>query len=207
MAVLIEIRGDQQREFRLTSTNVLGRAPTASIQLNDPLVSREHAEIRKTDAGAYELVDLGSSHGTFVDTKRVKQHVLEDGDEVIIGATRLRFHREFESVGGRRWSERVPCNLEVTATLPGGERVETRALDMSIGGMRLLLEHPLELDTEFEIAIAFPNRWRRAKTRVRVTRPSDDEGLGVAFVFGSDRAQLNLAQEFALLMRATKPNE
>ena len=121
---------------------------------------------------------------------------------------RVSINREFESVGGRRWSERVRCDLEVTATLPGGERVDTRAVDMSIGGMRLLLKHPLEIDAEFDITIAFPNRWRRAKTRVRVTRPaSDEDGVGVAFVFSSDRAQLNLAQEFALLLRATKPSE
>jgi pSer/pThr/pTyr-binding forkhead associated (FHA) protein len=204
MAVLIEIRGDQQREFRLANRNVLGRASTATIQLNDPLVSREHAEIRKTDDGNYELVDLDSSHGTFVDARRVSLHPLEDGDELIVGATRLRFHREFASVGGRRWSERVPCDLEVTATLPSGDRVETRAVDMSVGGMRLLLDAPLELDSELTLAIGFPNRWRRVRTRARVTRRgSADDGVGVAFVFGSDRDQLILAQEFALLLRTT----
>jgi hypothetical protein len=204
MAVLIEIRGDQRREYRLADHTVLGRGGGASIQLDDPLVSREHARIVKNGDGRYEIADLKSRHGTFVAAERIRQRVLDDGDEIVIGASRFRFHREFESVGGRRWTERVPCDLEVMVTLPNGDEAEGRALDMSIGGMKLLLDRSIEANTLVTLAIAFPERWRKVRTQARVARigsPGND--IGVSFVC-SGRVQLTLAQEFALLLRANQ---
>ncbi|MFC1609471.1 FHA domain-containing protein [Myxococcota bacterium] len=202
MAVLIEIRGDHQRELRLANVTTLGRAPSNTIQLTDPLVSRAHAEIRKTDAGDYEIDDLDSTHGTFLGTERITRRVLVDGDEVILGATRLRFFREFETLGARRWGERVKCELPVQITLANGDQIDCHASDISLGGMRLDLELELELDTIIELAVAFPNRLKRVIVKARVARERVDKGhLGVAFVFSSDRAHLALAEGFAKLLR------
>ena len=58
--------------------------------LADPNVSRNHAEIRPSGDG-FLLVDMGSTNGTKVNGVRITQHLLEDGDEITFGNTRMRF--------------------------------------------------------------------------------------------------------------------
>lgn len=67
----------------------IGRSPDARVHLADVnrIVSKRHAEIRKTDSG-YALIDLGSKNFTFLDGVRLEAgqpHPLEDGDTFTIG--------------------------------------------------------------------------------------------------------------------------
>lgn len=57
-------------EFALSSLHLVGRAPRANLRINDNLVSGTHAEIR-WDGSAWELRDLNSRNGTFVDGERL----------------------------------------------------------------------------------------------------------------------------------------
>jgi len=68
----------------------LGRDPASDIKLDHPSVSRAHAEIRRT-AGGYEVVDLGSGNGTFVNGLRVKRQALNPRDKLALGAVQLLF--------------------------------------------------------------------------------------------------------------------
>ena len=82
---------DQGRRFELNRhSSVIGRDTLADIQLRDLEVSRRHAEIRVQD-GHYELVDLGSSNGTFVNAQKVDCVVLGPGDRVQLGRSLLLF--------------------------------------------------------------------------------------------------------------------
>jgi pSer/pThr/pTyr-binding forkhead associated (FHA) protein len=58
--------------------------------LADPNVSRNHAEIRP-QGDRYAVVDLGSTNGSRVNGVRVSSQVLNDGDELMFGNTRMRF--------------------------------------------------------------------------------------------------------------------
>lgn len=69
---------------------VIGRAPECNIQLHDSNVSRRHAEVRPHGTG-YSVVDLGSTNGTRVNGLRVAEQVLTDGDEILIGNTKMVF--------------------------------------------------------------------------------------------------------------------
>jgi hypothetical protein len=69
---------------------VIGRLPECDIVLSDPNVSRRHAEIVRQD-GEVVLRDLGSTNGSKVNGSQVTAVVLADGDEIIIGATRMAF--------------------------------------------------------------------------------------------------------------------
>lgn len=73
----------------------VGRADDNDIVLDDLLVSRHHAELRETKDGDYELVDLGSTNGTYVNGRRVESGVLKELDVVAIG------HHQFRLVGSR----------------------------------------------------------------------------------------------------------
>lgn len=79
------------RSLALGSAPVtLGRHPRCSVVLDDPRVSRRHAEIRLR-LGRYTLSDLGSSNGTTVNGRAVTEVALADGDRIAIGPTELTF--------------------------------------------------------------------------------------------------------------------
>ena len=68
----------------------LGRAQANDIVVPDLLVSKRHAELRLSSAGRYEIVDLGSHNGTFVNDARVNRTAVRDGDVIAIGHSRFR---------------------------------------------------------------------------------------------------------------------
>jgi hypothetical protein len=72
------------------ATITIGRHPDSNMVLADPNVSRNHAEIRP-QGDRYVVVDLGSTNGTRVNGVRVDSQILEDGDELTFGNTRMRF--------------------------------------------------------------------------------------------------------------------
>jgi len=105
-ATLIIERGESVgTEFTLSSDeSYLGRwdadngiFPDVDLDAHDPeaKVSRRHARIRR-DNGKYMIEDLGSTNGTFVNRGRRlipgNAHLLNDGDEIIVGKTFLRFY-------------------------------------------------------------------------------------------------------------------
>ena len=77
--------------FALTESVIsVGRHPDSNLVLADPNVSRNHAEIRP-QGERYVVVDLGSTNGTRVNGVRVDTQVLQDGDDIAFGNTRMRF--------------------------------------------------------------------------------------------------------------------
>lgn len=72
-------------------TTTAGRHPEADIFLDDVTVSRRHAEFRKDDEGQFEVVDVGSLNGTYVNREPRNSQALEVGDEIQIGKFRLVF--------------------------------------------------------------------------------------------------------------------
>lgn len=74
-----------------TGKTTFGRSWDADARLEDPSVSRFHAEV-SVEAGRYVVSDLGSANGTFVNDLRVKRAVLDDGSVVRLGSrVTLRF--------------------------------------------------------------------------------------------------------------------
>ena len=72
---------------------VIGRSKDADIQVEDPNVSRRHAEVRQEGA-AYWVVDLDSTNGTEINGRRLKRAKLRPGDTITVGSTELVFRRE-----------------------------------------------------------------------------------------------------------------
>ena len=71
-------------------TTTAGRHPEADIFLDDVTVSRRHAEFRRND-GEFEVVDVGSLNGTYVNREPRNSQTLSTGDEIQIGKFRLVF--------------------------------------------------------------------------------------------------------------------
>lgn len=72
---------------------VVGRGTDADLRINDPGVSRRHAEIRvfaRDRTGPdVSIVDLGSTNGMLVNGTKVEHATLEDGATVKIGNTTM----------------------------------------------------------------------------------------------------------------------
>jgi len=68
----------------------LGRDPALDICLDDGKASRVHVEIT-CENGQWVLKDLNSKNGTYVNGQQVTRVLLNDGDEIQIGETRMAF--------------------------------------------------------------------------------------------------------------------
>src|SRR5574338_953316 len=69
---------------------IIGRETAANLCIADASVSRRHAKIEKSDNG-FEVTDLESLNGTFVNDVPVKNRLLEHGDRVRIGDSQCLF--------------------------------------------------------------------------------------------------------------------
>ena len=91
-AMLVVQKGPSAGSRFLLDVDVVGagRHPDSEIFLDDVTVSRRHAEFRRTATG-YDVSDVGSLNGTYVNRDRIDSVELNDGDEVQIGKYRLVF--------------------------------------------------------------------------------------------------------------------
>jgi hypothetical protein len=71
----------------------IGSVAGNTVILADPAVSKKHAGIRKVD-GVYELADLGSTNGIYVNGHKVPKKTLEPGDIIRVGNTEAVFKRD-----------------------------------------------------------------------------------------------------------------
>lgn len=69
----------------------LGRNSRNEIVIDSSQISSFHAELLRRPDGNYEVVDLKSSNGTFVNGKRVERAVLRQGDKVRFGGLEAKF--------------------------------------------------------------------------------------------------------------------
>ncbi len=79
--------GQEQILVLSVDETLLGRKSDADVILTDPYVSRHHARIVKGQDG-YNLVDLQSTHGSFVNGHRMTEQVLRSGDRISLGQGR-----------------------------------------------------------------------------------------------------------------------
>jgi pSer/pThr/pTyr-binding forkhead associated (FHA) protein len=75
----------QEEKFSVAGDEVvIGRLSGSQIVLTNPYVSRQHAKLVKTAEG-YNLVDMKSTHGTYVNGERIDEQKLQDGDRIHLG--------------------------------------------------------------------------------------------------------------------------
>lgn len=73
----------------------IGRGTEADLRVNDPGISRLHAEIRISRAHhglTIEIIDLGSTNGIIVNGHRVQRAAVQEGTRIEIGSTRMLVH-------------------------------------------------------------------------------------------------------------------
>lgn len=133
MPSLFVIQGrDQGKRFELQGTCVrIGREKGNCVQLHDTEVSRFHAELRWKER-RYELVDLGSSNGTYVNSQPATELVLNSGDRVQCGRTLMIFTAD-EELTSSELADGV--NIVPQNQLTSGSRIVTTAGSPASGRM------------------------------------------------------------------------
>jgi adenylate cyclase len=104
MAAKIRVIPAQAAAFEvpISYTATVGRTPENTVCLSfSPTVSRQHAIIRCHNGYEYQLMDLGSRNGTYVNEKRVVMPVtLQSGARIRIANNDLIFEQESDFEGG-----------------------------------------------------------------------------------------------------------
>ena len=136
----------------------VGRGQGADIRLDDPSVSRLHAELIRRGPYVY-VVDLGlSRNGTRVNGRPVARRVLDEGDVLIFGAARGR-------IGGIP-PEEIAADVELRRSpVPELTRRELDVLTSLCRPEAAVKQHPLRLYQKFRIPEG-PNRRTRLANEV-----------------------------------------
>ncbi|MFC5722437.1 FHA domain-containing protein [Streptomyces gamaensis] len=100
----------------------IGRALENELVVSDLQVSRHHAEFRATADGRFEIVDLGSHNGTYVNGQPVSRQIIGTDDIVGVGHSTFRLVgdrlEEFVDTGAVSFSAR-----RLTVTVEGGKQI------------------------------------------------------------------------------------
>jgi transcriptional regulator with GAF, ATPase, and Fis domain len=70
---------------------ILGRDSSDQMRVNDPAVSRRHCSVNEVSDGVFEIADLDSRNGTFVNGTQVHRKTIQHGDQIRIGSSEFVF--------------------------------------------------------------------------------------------------------------------
>ena len=83
---LVVLMGSQVgRKYIVEENAVIGRAPEVAVCLEDPMISRRHAQVIREEGGEFRIEDLGSRNKTIVNGNAIDSHKLSFGDRIQLG--------------------------------------------------------------------------------------------------------------------------
>jgi len=90
---LLAISGFSKEVVRVMKDGslILGRDPTNQVEVPDPAVSLKHCSLREVSSGVFEIADLDSHNGTFVNETQVSRQTVQHGDRIRIGSSEFLF--------------------------------------------------------------------------------------------------------------------
>jgi len=96
--------GEEQIYPIMSAETIIGRKGDADVLFNNQHISRHHAKLVVSDEGVM-LMDLDSTHGTFVNGEKIKNRMLKDGDRIELGKDRIElgFFTGNGSIGNRKF--------------------------------------------------------------------------------------------------------
>jgi phosphoserine phosphatase RsbU/P len=140
-AVLLIVFGGTQTQYALAKPVVtIGRRPDRDVVIAEPHVSRNHAQIERRGA-EYFILDLGSSHGTFVNGLATQSQRLQGGDRIELGAiggSYLVFKDSRLSSGIRSPDPREMLSVIMSRQTSSDKPGELHLLNVFIEGARAL---------------------------------------------------------------------
>lgn len=106
------LKEGKERHYPLRSLpQVIGNGREAQIRINHESVSAAHARLFERNNVLY-LADLGSDAGTFVNSRKIDEAALRDGDRIEVGAGRFRL----QQVGSKSRTRPASSNPDLSAS-------------------------------------------------------------------------------------------
>ena len=103
--LIVTNNGTVMQELTMEKTRILiGRSEHNDIAVGSRFISRHHALLVR-HGGTTFLMDLNSTNGTFVNAKRVSNHVLLHDDVVTVGHHKIKFSDPFATTRGKLGGE------------------------------------------------------------------------------------------------------
>src|SRR5581483_7645576 len=96
---------------------LIGREPSCDLVVADGSISRRHARIEKRGE-AWFVIDQASANGTFLDSQRVSEAPLRNGQELRFGAVPFKVEIEVPSSSAETILQAVPGFVPPAATKP-----------------------------------------------------------------------------------------
>lgn len=203
--------GTDEKTFLLKKkTTTIGRGDAADIRVDDPNMSRLHAEFLLLKDSQTALVDLGSSNGTCVNDMPINRQFLMDGDEIQMGETLLTYS-EGEPVSADTCVYSEPVSKAMRAplgTIPLGHPTQIIPSGDVHNQMESLKEAYLHLRSIYKI-LSDMNRARDLEDLHRKVGAAMLMSLGadrVAF-FAFDTARNNFTMQAASVLPALDAKE
>ena len=98
--LIVSNNGSVMEDLTLQNPRALiGRSEHNDISINSRFISRHHALLVRHGTATF-LMDLNSTNGTFVNSKRISNHVLSHEDVITLGHHRVKFHDPCATSGG-----------------------------------------------------------------------------------------------------------
>jgi DNA-binding NtrC family response regulator len=91
-----------KREVRVDTSAILGSSPSVPLRVDDPMVSRLHAELTVQPNGVW-LRDLASKNGTFIENVRIAEAQVPAGGRIRIGSTTLQIVESWDAAPPDLW--------------------------------------------------------------------------------------------------------
>lgn len=194
---LFEVSGEMPgRTYTLTSPiYLIGREEACAVQLDLEGVSRRHCELVQVGSG-YEIRDLDSTNGTFVNGNRVETRVLAEGDRIALGPKAVYTYRVYHFDEGTALSQ-----------------ISEGIIRDPISGA-ITREHLLEW-MQSQLAVAGEQRFEIALLTVSIAAPEEEPADFARQVFEClntvDKAGLQVARlgglQFALAFPYSRDGE
>ena len=93
---LIHHASEGSRVFELLGDRpiVVGRAKSSNLILDNASISRQHAVVRATPDGRWQIIDRGAANGVKVNGAAVQEAILRANDEIVLGEYRIRYFED-----------------------------------------------------------------------------------------------------------------
>jgi pSer/pThr/pTyr-binding forkhead associated (FHA) protein len=132
--LMVNVVGKAPYEYTIAKRAItIGRSPRANNDIvlpDDGMISRRHARIEMDSDGQLTLYDIDTTNGTRVNGQRVDNKTLKNGDEIIVGATRILFYQDA---------------MDTAPLLPASSTLKT-SFDNAAGARLVLTDGSQDLD-------------------------------------------------------------
>jgi pSer/pThr/pTyr-binding forkhead associated (FHA) protein len=152
----------------------VGRDPESDVFVDNPGVSRDHFRLERTPAGEYQVVDLGSANGTFLNDQTVNTALLRNNDVVRFGKYTLWVGYDQDRRTGMEEQRR------------GAADNEKHTIVLSRSELGHVLEKAREKENDPAVAASAPVGQSASPLVVREhAAPSPFVAIAIAFVIGA----------------------